>query len=100
VPFERRPKLESYRAKRRVWLTWLDTDEHHAIWTNLSAMAWTDVSLGIFRELAERPARKRACSGEFELKRIRRPLATYNVSRPLRQRCEAYRAKALLSQFG
>ena len=53
VPPERRPKLESYRAKRRQWLTWLDIDEHHAIWTNLSAMAWTDVSFGIFRELAE-----------------------------------------------
>ena len=31
-------------------------------------------------------------SGEFELKGIRRPLAAYNVSRPLRQRCEAYRS--------
>jgi hypothetical protein len=51
VPPERRSRLESYRAKRRQWLAWLDTDEHHAIWTNLSAMVWTDVSYGTLREL-------------------------------------------------
>jgi hypothetical protein len=27
VPPERRSRLESYRAKRRQWLAWLDTDE-------------------------------------------------------------------------
>ena len=44
VPKERRSALESYRAKRKVWLSWLSTDEHHAIWTTLSSMVWTDVA--------------------------------------------------------
>jgi len=48
---ERRSQLESYRANRRQWLTWLDGDEHHAIWTNLSAMVWTDVSYRTLRQL-------------------------------------------------
>ena len=51
VPPGRRSQLESYRAKRRQWLTWLDAGEHHAIWTNLSAMVWTDVSYRILRQL-------------------------------------------------
>jgi hypothetical protein len=50
VPPERRPALESYRGKRKVWLSWIDTDEHHAIWQTLSAMVWTDVS---FRTLTQ-----------------------------------------------
>jgi hypothetical protein len=49
VPIERRQVLESYRAKRRTWLTWIDSDEDHAIWATLSAMVWDDVS---FRTLA------------------------------------------------
>lgn len=36
--------LQSYRDKRRLWLSWIDTDEHHAIWTVLSSMVWTDVA--------------------------------------------------------
>ena len=51
VPPERRSQLESYRAKRQQWLTWLDGDEHHAIWTNLSSMVWTDVSYRTLREV-------------------------------------------------
>jgi hypothetical protein len=27
-----------------LWLSWIDTDEHHAIWRVLSSMVWTDVS--------------------------------------------------------
>jgi hypothetical protein len=50
VPPERRAALEGYRAKRHQWLGWLETDEHHAIWTAISAMVWTDVS---FRTLAQ-----------------------------------------------
>lgn len=50
VPPEGRRALEAYRAKRRQWLEWLDTDEHHAIWTNISALVWNDVS---FRTLAQ-----------------------------------------------
>ncbi len=41
--------LESYRNKRRDWLSWIETDEHHAIWKVLHSMVWTDVS---FRTLA------------------------------------------------
>jgi hypothetical protein len=52
VPPERRSALESYRAKRRTWLAWLDTDEHHAIWTAISAMVWTDVSFRALSQLA------------------------------------------------
>jgi len=36
--------LQSYRDKRRVWLSWIETDEHHAIWRVLADMIWTDVS--------------------------------------------------------
>jgi hypothetical protein len=52
VPQERCAALESYRAKRREWLAWLDTDEHHAIWTTISAMVWTDVSFRTLTQLA------------------------------------------------
>jgi hypothetical protein len=44
VTTEKRAALESYRDKRRKWLSWIDTDEHHAIWRVLSSMVWTDVS--------------------------------------------------------
>lgn len=41
---EKRSALESYRDKRRLWLSWINADEHHAIWTVLSRMVWTDVA--------------------------------------------------------
>jgi hypothetical protein len=44
VPMERHSALQSYRDKRRLWLSWITTDEHHAIWTVLSSMVWTDVA--------------------------------------------------------
>lgn len=44
VPEERRSALQSYRDKRRLWLSWISTDEHHAIWTTLNIMVWTDVA--------------------------------------------------------
>jgi hypothetical protein len=44
VPTERHAALQSYRDKRRLWLSWISTDEHHAIWTVLSSMVWTDVA--------------------------------------------------------
>jgi hypothetical protein len=50
VAVEKRPVLQAYRDKRRLWLSWIDTDEHHAIWTTLSLMIWTDVA---FRTLAQ-----------------------------------------------
>ena len=42
---DNRAALESYRDKRRVWLSWIDADEHHAVWQVLSSMVWSDVSL-------------------------------------------------------
>jgi hypothetical protein len=44
VATEQHATLQSYRGKRRLWLSWLDKDEHHAIWQVLSSMVWTDVS--------------------------------------------------------
>ncbi|MFZ0496812.1 MAG: hypothetical protein WBE80_09115 [Methylocella sp.] len=44
VTTEKRTALQSYRDKRRLWLSWIDKDEHHAIWRVLSSMVWTDVS--------------------------------------------------------
>jgi hypothetical protein len=49
IPAHRRAALESFRDKRRLWLSWLDTDEHHAIWTTLHSMVWTEVA---FKTLA------------------------------------------------
>jgi hypothetical protein len=47
-----RRALQSYRDKRRVWLSWIDTDEHHAIWRVLSSMIWTDVSFKMLTQFA------------------------------------------------
>jgi hypothetical protein len=44
--------LQSYRDKRRLWLSWIDLDEHHAIWRVLSSMVWTDVSFKTLTQLA------------------------------------------------
>jgi hypothetical protein len=52
VPTERHAALQSYRDKRRLWLSWIDTDEHHAIWRVLSSMIWTDVSFKMLSHLA------------------------------------------------
>jgi hypothetical protein len=32
VTAENRGALQSYRDKRLLWLSWIDADEHHAIW--------------------------------------------------------------------
>lgn len=52
VPLERRPDLESYRAKREAWVAWLDGDPDNAIWATLSQMVWTDVAFRSLSELA------------------------------------------------
>jgi hypothetical protein len=52
VAAEKRAALESYRDKRRLWLSWIDADEHHAIWQVLSAMVWTDVSFKVLTYFA------------------------------------------------
>jgi hypothetical protein len=44
VATEKRVALQSYRDKRRLWLSWISTDEHHAIWAVLSSMVWKDVA--------------------------------------------------------
>jgi hypothetical protein len=44
VPIERRNALQSYRGKRKLWLSWIDTDEHHAIWDVISSMVWRDAA--------------------------------------------------------
>lgn len=53
VPKERRPALCRFREKRREWLSWLETDEHHAIWQTLHGMVWTDVAFNALKGLAE-----------------------------------------------
>ena len=52
VTTEKRAALQSYRDKRRLWLSWISTDEHHAIWTVLSSMVWTDVSFKVLTNFA------------------------------------------------
>jgi len=52
VPTERHAALQSYRDKRRLWLSWIDRDEHHAIWQTLSSMVWTDVSFKVLIHFA------------------------------------------------
>jgi hypothetical protein len=52
VATEKRGALESYRDKRRLWLLWIDKDEHHAIWQVLSSMVWTDVSFKVLTHFA------------------------------------------------
>jgi hypothetical protein len=44
VPVERRNALQLYRDKRRRWLSWIDSDEHHAIWSAISSMVWRDTA--------------------------------------------------------
>jgi hypothetical protein len=52
VPPERRGALQSYRDKRKLWLSWIDKDEHHAIWQVLSSMVWTDASFKLLTHFA------------------------------------------------
>ena len=53
VPKERLSGLRRFREKRREWLSWLHTDEHHAIWPTLHTMVWTDVAFDTLRRFAE-----------------------------------------------
>ena len=53
VPPERRAALETYRGKRRLWLSWINEDEQHAIWQVLSSMVWTDASFKLLSYFAE-----------------------------------------------
>jgi len=52
VPPERRQSLESFRGKRQLWLSWIDTDEHHAIWPAIHSMVWTDATFKALTGLA------------------------------------------------
>ena len=44
--------LRTLREKRCLWLSWINTDEHHAIWTVLSSMVWSDVSFRTIMSVA------------------------------------------------
>jgi hypothetical protein len=46
--------LATFREKRRVWLSWLNTDEHHAIWQVISSMVWHDVYFRVLAGLADK----------------------------------------------
>jgi hypothetical protein len=48
VAVESRSALIAFREKRHQWLSWLKTDEHHAISPLISSMAWNDV---VFRTI-------------------------------------------------
>jgi hypothetical protein len=52
VATERRGALQSYRDKRRLWLSWIDRDEHHAIWSVLASMVWTDAAFKMLTQFA------------------------------------------------
>jgi hypothetical protein len=52
LPMERRNALQSYRDKRQLWLSWIDTDEHHAIWQAISSMVWRDAAFKTLIHLA------------------------------------------------
>jgi hypothetical protein len=52
VAADKRGALQSYRDKLRLWRSWIETDEHQAIWRQLSSMVWTDVSFNTLRQLA------------------------------------------------
>ena len=42
--------LEQYRIKRTQWLQWLCGDAHHAIWSQIMAMIWNDMSFALLNE--------------------------------------------------
>lgn len=44
--------LERYRAKRTMWVNWLDNDEDHAIWQVLTQMVWNEVAFKTLAEIA------------------------------------------------
>lgn len=52
VATEGHAALQCYRDKRRLWLSWIDTDEHRAIWRVLSSMVWTDASFKVLTHFA------------------------------------------------
>lgn len=52
VSDENRTTLEKYRGKRLLWRSWIDDDEHHAIWQVLNDMAWRDVAMRSLTDLA------------------------------------------------
>jgi hypothetical protein len=60
--------LESFGAKRLARLSWIDTDEHHAIWTVLSSMVWTDVSFRTLAQFAIAVQQLRGSANSLELR--------------------------------
>src|ERR1700738_625042 len=51
---EDKTALATFRDNRGVWLSWLNTDEHHAIWQVISSMVWHDVYFRTLAELADK----------------------------------------------
>jgi len=45
--------LAEFRARRLVWLDWLEKDECHAIWPEISSALWNDVAFRTFAKMAE-----------------------------------------------
>lgn len=44
--------LLAFREKRRVWLSWLNSDDVHAIWPQISSALWNDVAFRTISEIA------------------------------------------------
>lgn len=45
--------LRRYRRKRAEWEHWLNDDEHHAIWPNLSLLIWNEARFGALSAIAD-----------------------------------------------
>lgn len=45
--------LKAYRKKRAEWEHWLNDDEHHAIWSNLSLLIWNEARFGALSAIAD-----------------------------------------------
>lgn len=52
MPSERRKTLQMFRDKRKLWLSWIDHDEHHGIGSVVSSMVWSDVSIRTLSQIA------------------------------------------------
>jgi hypothetical protein len=73
--------LQSYRDKRRLWLSWIDADEHHAIWEVLSSMVWTDVSFKTLTQFAiDDAAAQISAFGKLKLTNCARSASTSRMN--------------------
>jgi hypothetical protein len=42
-----KPALAEFREKRLLWLDWLNDDDVHAIWPQISSALWNDIAFGL-----------------------------------------------------